>query len=67
VVNVVSIAGLAAAAVSWFAIAIPFVVVVTVVIQRFYVKTSKQLRLLEFVSQMPKSTRRHVSILTWMA
>lgn len=48
-VNVVSIAGLAAAAVSWFAIAIPFVIIVAVVIQRFYVKTSKQLRLLELV------------------
>lgn len=48
VVNVVGITGLAAAAVKWFAITIPFVVTVLVVIQRFYVRTSKQLRLLEY-------------------
>ncbi|KAK2593714.1 hypothetical protein QQS21_008579 [Conoideocrella luteorostrata] len=53
VVNVISIAGLAAAAVSWFAISIPFVVVVLVVIQRFYVRTSKQLRLLEIEHKAP--------------
>jgi ATP-binding cassette, subfamily C (CFTR/MRP), member 1 len=40
-------AGLAMAAVSWFAISIPFVIVVLALIQRFYVRTSKQLRLLE--------------------
>ncbi|KAF7558681.1 hypothetical protein G7046_g5481 [Stylonectria norvegica] len=46
-------AGLAIAAVSWFAISIPFVVAVLVVIQRFYVRTSKQLRLLEIEHKAP--------------
>ncbi|KAF5567149.1 multidrug resistance-associated [Fusarium phyllophilum] len=46
-------AGLAMAAVSWFAISIPFVIVVLVLIQRFYVRTSKQLRLLEIEHKAP--------------
>ncbi|RGP73027.1 canalicular multispecific organic anion transporter 2 [Fusarium sporotrichioides] len=46
-------AGLAMAAVSWFAISIPFVVAVLVLIQRFYVRTSKQLRLLEIEHKAP--------------
>lgn len=44
-------AGLAIAAVGWFAIAIPVVITVLVTIQRFYVRTSKQLRILEYVQQ----------------
>ncbi|KAF4450880.1 hypothetical protein F53441_6057 [Fusarium austroafricanum] len=46
-------AGLAMAAVSWFAISIPFVIAVLVLIQRFYVRTSKQLRLLEIEFKAP--------------
>ncbi|KAM0561862.1 hypothetical protein ACHAPJ_003033 [Fusarium lateritium] len=46
-------AGLAIAAVSWFAISIPFVFAVLVLIQRFYVRTSKQLRLLEIEHKAP--------------
>ncbi|KAJ4024229.1 hypothetical protein NW766_000461 [Fusarium irregulare] len=46
-------AGLAMAAVSWFAISIPFVIAVLVIIQRFYVRTSKQLRLLEIEHKAP--------------
>ncbi|QPC79478.1 hypothetical protein HYE68_010230 [Fusarium pseudograminearum] len=46
-------AGLAMAAVSWFAISIPFVVAVLVLIQRFYVRTSKQLRLIEIEHKAP--------------
>lgn len=42
-------AGLSIAAVSWFAISIPIVIAVLVMIQRFYVRTSKQLRILEYV------------------
>lgn len=47
VVSCFGVTALAVSAVSWFAIAIPFVAVVLVVVQRFYVRTSKQLRLLE--------------------
>ncbi|KAM0196950.1 hypothetical protein ACHAPI_005499 [Fusarium lateritium] len=46
-------AGLAMAAVSWFAISIPFVIAILVAIQRFYVRTSKQLRLLEIEHKAP--------------
>lgn len=46
-------AGLAMAAVSWFAISIPFVVATLVLIQRFYVRTSKQLRILEIEQKAP--------------
>ncbi|KAF4334279.1 multidrug resistance-associated [Fusarium beomiforme] len=46
-------AGLAMAAVSWFAASIPFVIVVLLLIQRFYVRTSKQLRLLEIEHKAP--------------
>ncbi|KAH7152137.1 P-loop containing nucleoside triphosphate hydrolase protein [Dactylonectria estremocensis] len=46
-------AGLAIAAVSWFAISIPFVIAILVLIQRFYVRTSKQLRLLEIEHKAP--------------
>ncbi|CAM1508146.1 Fc.00g049940.m01.CDS01 [Cosmosporella sp. VM-42] len=47
------VAGLAIAAVGWFAIAIPFVILVLVLIQRFYVRTSKQLRILEIEHKAP--------------
>ncbi|EEU44794.1 uncharacterized protein NECHADRAFT_96302 [Fusarium vanettenii 77-13-4] len=46
-------AGLAIAAVGWFAVSIPFVIGVLVLIQRFYVRTSKQLRLLEIEHKAP--------------
>ncbi|RSM15280.1 hypothetical protein CEP52_000842 [Fusarium oligoseptatum] len=46
-------AGLAIAAVGWFAVSIPFVISVLVLIQRFYVRTSKQLRLLEIEHKAP--------------
>ncbi|KAL4722768.1 hypothetical protein ACLX1H_010006 [Fusarium chlamydosporum] len=46
-------AGLAMAAVSWFAISIPFVITILVLIQRFYVRTSKQLRLIEIEHKAP--------------
>ncbi|KAM5342367.1 hypothetical protein ACJ41O_013333 [Fusarium nematophilum] len=46
-------AGLAIAAVGWFAVSIPFVIAVLVLIQRFYVRTSKQLRLLEIEHKAP--------------
>lgn len=39
--------GLAVAAVNWIAITIPVVLMVLIAVQRFYVRTSKQLRLLE--------------------
>ncbi|UNI18710.1 hypothetical protein JDV02_004963 [Purpureocillium takamizusanense] len=48
-----SVAGLAISAVSYFAICIPFVAAVLAVIQRFYVRTSKQLRLLEIEHKAP--------------
>ncbi|OAQ77246.1 ABC multidrug transporter [Purpureocillium lilacinum] len=48
-----AVAGLAISAVSYFAICIPFVAVVLAVIQRFYVRTSKQLRLLEIEHKAP--------------
>ncbi|KAF4466489.1 multidrug resistance-associated [Fusarium albosuccineum] len=46
-------AGLSIAAVGWFAVSIPFVIAVLVMIQRFYVRTSKQLRLLEIEHKAP--------------
>ncbi|KAL6360528.1 hypothetical protein LRP88_06234 [Fusarium phalaenopsidis] len=46
-------AGLAIAAVGWFAVSIPFVIGVLILIQRFYVRTSKQLRLLEIEHKAP--------------
>ncbi|KAF5007801.1 hypothetical protein FDECE_5884 [Fusarium decemcellulare] len=46
-------AGLSIAAVGWFAVSIPFVIAVLVLIQRFYVRTSKQLRLLEIEHKAP--------------
>ncbi|RSL69474.1 hypothetical protein CEP54_002250 [Fusarium duplospermum] len=46
-------AGLAIAAVGWFAVSIPFVIGVLVLIQRFYVRTSKQLRILEIEHKAP--------------
>ncbi|KAK5993610.1 ABC multidrug transporter B [Cladobotryum mycophilum] len=53
VITCLGVAGLAIAAVSWFAISIPFVMVILVMIQRFYVRTSKQLRLLEIEHKAP--------------
>ncbi|POR31166.1 ABC transporter C family member 12 [Tolypocladium paradoxum] len=47
------VAGLAVSAVSWFAISIPFVIAALAVIQRFYIRTSKQLRLLEIEHKAP--------------
>jgi ATP-binding cassette subfamily C (CFTR/MRP) protein 1 len=47
------VAGLAIAAMPWFAIAVPFIIVVLSMIQRFYVKTSKQLRILEIEHKAP--------------
>ncbi|KAI5461452.1 P-loop containing nucleoside triphosphate hydrolase protein [Mariannaea sp. PMI_226] len=46
-------AGLAITAVGWFAVSIPLVVGILVLIQRFYVRTSKQLRLLEIEQKAP--------------
>lgn len=44
--------GLAIAAVNWIAVTIPVVLLALIAIQRFYVRTSKQLRLLEYVSPL---------------
>ncbi|KAJ6438338.1 ABC multidrug transporter [Purpureocillium lavendulum] len=49
----VAVAGLAVSAVSYFAISVPFIVAILAVIQRFYVRTSKQLRLLEIEHTAP--------------
>lgn len=43
----ISVTGLAVGAVSYFAAALPFVIVILLLIQRFYIRTSKQLRILE--------------------
>lgn len=40
---------LAMVALPWIAICVPIIVLLMVLIQRFYVRTSKQLRLLEYV------------------
>ncbi|PHH66890.1 hypothetical protein CDD81_5242 [Ophiocordyceps australis] len=47
------VAGLAISAVSWFALCIPLVIGALAVIQRFYVQTAKQLRLLEIEHKAP--------------
>ncbi|KAH7303548.1 P-loop containing nucleoside triphosphate hydrolase protein [Stachybotrys elegans] len=47
------VVALAAAAVPWFAIAMPFIAIVLGMVQRFYVRTSKQLRLLEIEHKAP--------------
>lgn len=39
--------GIAIAAVKWLAIVAPIILLLLIVVQRFYVRTSKQLRLLE--------------------
>ncbi|KAI9149384.1 ABC transporter C family member [Paramyrothecium foliicola] len=53
VASCIGVAGLAISAIYWFTIAIPFVVVVLAMVQRFYVRTSKQLRLLEIEHKAP--------------
>ncbi|KAL7945596.1 P-loop containing nucleoside triphosphate hydrolase protein [Trichoderma barbatum] len=49
----VGVAGLAVGAVSYFAASLPFVITVLLMIQRFYVRTSKQLRILEIEHKAP--------------
>lgn len=43
----IGVTGLAVGAVGYFAASLPFVIIVLLMIQRFYVRTSKQLRILE--------------------
>jgi uncharacterized membrane protein YbaN (DUF454 family) len=43
----IGVTGLAVGAVSYFAASLPFVITILLMIQRFYVRTSKQLRILE--------------------
>ncbi|OAQ69331.1 sulfonylurea receptor/ ABC transporter [Purpureocillium lilacinum] len=45
--------GLAVAAVPWIAISVPFIAATLVIVQRFYVRTSKQLRLLDIEQKAP--------------
>ncbi|KAJ6445281.1 ABC multidrug transporter [Purpureocillium lavendulum] len=45
--------GLAVAAIPWIAISVPFIAVTLVIVQRFYVRTSKQLRLLDIEQKAP--------------
>ncbi|RFU76786.1 multidrug resistance-related [Trichoderma arundinaceum] len=49
----IGVTGLAVGAVSYFAAALPLVIVVLLMIQRFYVRTSKQLRILEIEHKAP--------------
>ncbi|KAL7790898.1 P-loop containing nucleoside triphosphate hydrolase protein [Trichoderma ceciliae] len=49
----VGVTGLAVGAVSYFAASLPFVITVLFMIQRFYVRTSKQLRILEIEHKAP--------------
>jgi ATP-binding cassette subfamily C (CFTR/MRP) protein 1 len=53
VASCAGVAGLAISAIPWFAIALPFVIVALGMVQRFYVRTSKQLRLLEIEHKAP--------------
>ncbi|KAL6910741.1 multidrug resistance-related protein [Trichoderma evansii] len=53
VMTCISVTGLAVGAVSYFAAALPFIIVILLIIQRFYVRTSKQLRILEIEHKAP--------------
>ncbi|PTB42176.1 hypothetical protein M441DRAFT_78932 [Trichoderma asperellum CBS 433.97] len=53
VMTCISVTGLAVGAVSYFAAALPFIIVILLLIQRFYVRTSKQLRILEIEHKAP--------------
>ncbi|GFP55423.1 ABC multidrug transporter B [Trichoderma asperellum] len=53
VMTCISVTGLAIGAVSYFAAALPFIIVILLLIQRFYVRTSKQLRILEIEHKAP--------------
>ncbi|KAM0479830.1 hypothetical protein ACHAPX_004407 [Trichoderma viride] len=53
VMTCISVTGLAVGAVSYFAAALPFIIVILFIIQRFYVRTSKQLRILEIEHKAP--------------
>ncbi|KAL9471318.1 hypothetical protein ACSS6W_009259 [Trichoderma asperelloides] len=53
VMTCISVTGLAIGAVSYFAAALPFIIVILFLIQRFYVRTSKQLRILEIEHKAP--------------
>ncbi|EGR49492.1 uncharacterized protein TRIREDRAFT_60116 [Trichoderma reesei QM6a] len=49
----IGVTGLAVGAVSYFAASLPFVITILLMIQRFYVRTSKQLRILEIEHKAP--------------
>ncbi|KAL6878945.1 P-loop containing nucleoside triphosphate hydrolase protein [Trichoderma novae-zelandiae] len=49
----IGVTGLAVGAVSYFAASLPFVIIILLMIQRFYVRTSKQLRILEIEHKAP--------------
>ncbi|KAM0258788.1 hypothetical protein ACHAQJ_003630 [Trichoderma viride] len=49
----VGVTGLAVGAVSYFAASLPFVMIILLIIQRFYIRTSKQLRILEIEHKAP--------------
>ncbi|UKZ46329.1 hypothetical protein TrVGV298_000530 [Trichoderma virens] len=49
----VGVTGLAVGAVGYFAASLPFVITILLMIQRFYVRTSKQLRILEIEHKAP--------------
>ncbi|KAK4083017.1 uncharacterized protein Triagg1_1907 [Trichoderma aggressivum f. europaeum] len=49
----IGVTGLAVGAVGYFAASLPFVIIVLLMIQRFYVRTSKQLRILEIEHKAP--------------
>ncbi|TFB04442.1 Multidrug resistance-associated protein 1 [Trichoderma ghanense] len=49
----IGVTGLAVGAVSYFAASLPFVIAILLMIQRFYVRTSKQLRILEIEHKAP--------------
>ncbi|KAL7903374.1 multidrug resistance-related protein [Trichoderma sp. TUCIM 5745] len=53
VTTCIGVTGLAVGAVSYFAAALPFIIVILLIIQRFYVRTSKQLRILEIEHKAP--------------
>ncbi|PTB69610.1 P-loop containing nucleoside triphosphate hydrolase protein [Trichoderma citrinoviride] len=49
----IGVTGLAVGAVGYFAASLPFVITILLMIQRFYVRTSKQLRILEIEHKAP--------------
>ncbi|KAL7925556.1 multidrug resistance-related protein [Trichoderma austrokoningii] len=49
----IGVTGLAVGAVGYFAAALPFIIVILLIVQRFYVRTSKQLRILEIEHKAP--------------